>query len=247
MDVCLRMSNPTSSPLILELYLPLHSTSIHRGGHKAQTGSILWAMENSQGMGVRPMQRKLEFFLWHHYSGFCSFSFNSTSNPSNKFPFLLKFCHMQLKVLVLHFFYIFQLADQYVHWVLYRLLYSELQVIRYNDFPLVMQIVNDHREKVYHLLDYMVQHNLGERHKNNGNNDVGKKINAKHNFKEEYTSYGSIFWLEESELKESKYKVWFCRCLSQFSVVMDLSEFCFSFLIAWLNYLPPIFSFLSSE
>lgn len=80
---------------------------------------------------------------------------------------------MQLKVLVLHFFNIFQLADQYVHWVLYRLLYSELQVIRYNDFPLVMQIVNDHREKVYHLLDYMVQHNLGERHKNNGNNVAG--------------------------------------------------------------------------
>lgn len=33
-------------------------------------------------------------------------------------------------------------------------------------------------------------------------------------------SHGSIFQMEEFELKESNYEVWFCRCLLQ------LSEFC---------------------
>lgn len=36
-----------------------------------------------------------------------------------------------------------------------------------------------------------------------------------------YTSYGSIFQMEEPELKESKYKVWFYRCLLQASELVS--------------------------
>lgn len=41
-------------------------------------------------------------------------------------------------------------------------------------------------------------------------------------------SHGSIFQMEEFELKESNYEVWFCRCLLQ------LSEFCHGDRPGWI-------------